>query len=310
MEYRRLGQTELKVSVISMGGAAIGQQYGPVTLNEVAETVHYGINAGINLIDTSAYYGEGQSETMLGEVLSNGWRDKVVICTKAGRYTATHFDFSAQSIRQSLEASLKRLKTDHVDILLAHDIEFADNLDQVFTETVEVLHQLKREGKCRYIGMSCYPLGLLCQAIEKCQLDVVISYCHYSLQNTRLETELLPVAKRHGVGVLNASPLSMGLLTNQGPPAWHPAPDEIKSACRQAAEHCRSRGSNIAELGMQYCLSQPGITSTITGTAKLPELQANLTMLDKGLDMPLLAEVQKMLEPVKDMSWLSGNYSG
>jgi len=307
MQYRKLGLTGLDVSVISQGGAAIGQQYGPVSINEVAGCVHAAIDAGINLIDTSAFYGLGKSEEILGEVLQGGWREKIHICTKAGRLDRDKFDFTAAGMRACFEGSLKRLRTDHVEILLAHDIEFADDYELVFTETARVLHELKKEGKCRFIGMSALPLGLLRQAIEKCNLDVVISYCHFSLQNISLLTELLPVAERLGVGVLNASPLSMGLLTNQGPPPWHPAPEAIQLACRKAAEHCRSRGADIATLGMQFCFAETRIPSTITGTAKASELETNLKALNSPIDAKLLAEVQAILAPVKDRVWPSGN---
>jgi L-galactose dehydrogenase len=310
MQYRDLGRTGLKVSVISQGGAAIGQQYGPVTAAEVGDCVHAAIDAGVNLIDTSAYYGQGRSEELLGEVLQDGWREKVHICTKAGRLDSDVFDFTPAGMRACLEGSLKRLRTDHVEILLAHDIEFADEAERVFDETARVLHDLKREGKCRFVGVSCYPLGLLRQAIERCQLDVVISYCHFSLQNTRLLTELLPVAVRYGVGLLNASPLSMGLLTNQGPPPWHPAPEPIRAACRRAADLCRERGADVSFLGMQFCLAEGRIPSTITGTAKRSELEVNLRALREPIDRGLLADVQAVLAPVKDQTWSSGNWRG
>ena len=308
MQTNRLGRTDLNVTVMSLGGAAIGQQYGPVSAAEVADTVHAAIDAGINLIDTSAYYGKGLAEEILGEVLQGGWREKVAICTKAGRIDRAEFDFSPASMRRSVEASLRRLRTDHVEILLAHDIEYADDFEAVFTETADVLHQLKKEGKCRYIGMSCFPLKLLVRAIEKCNLDVVISYCHYTLQNTTLLTELMPVALQHGVGVLNASPLAMGLLTHQGPPPWNPAPESIRHACQQAADHCRERGADLATLGMQFCFHETSIPSTITGTAKRSELEANLRTLSTSIDTQLLAEVQAILAPVKDQTWPSGNW--
>lgn len=310
MQLRPLGKTGLQVSTLSLGGAAIGQQYGPVTISEVASCVHAALDAGVNLIDTSAYYGKGTSESMLGEVLAGGWREKVAICTKAGRLDRDVFDFSARGMRQCLEGSLKRLRTDQVEILLAHDIEYATDYEAVFTETAQVLQDLKREGKCRFIGMSCYPLALLQRAIERCNLDVVISYCHFNLQNTRLLTELVPIAERFGVGVLNASPLAMGLLTNQGPPPWHPAPIEVKAACQKAAEVCRERGADISYLGMQFCFAERRIPSTITGTAKPAELAVNLRAMHEAFDLQLLADVQTVLAPVKDATWPSGHWAG
>jgi L-galactose dehydrogenase len=310
MDVRPLGRTGLTVSTISLGGAAVGQQYGPVTVAEVADTVRVAADAGINLIDTSAFYGEGKSEQILGEVLSGGLREKFAICTKAGRHTRDRFDFTQAGMRACLEGSLKRLRTDRVEILLAHDIEYADDFERVFTDTADVLHRLKAEGKCRFVGMSCYPLCLLRQAVERCNLDVVISYCHYNLQNRRLFKGFMTAAISHGVGVLNASPLAMGLLTDQGPPPWHPAGDDIKATCRKAAEVCRQLGGNIAELGMQFCVAEERIPSTITGTAKADELAANLAAVGRPLDEDLLAFVEAELVPVLDRTWASGKWAG
>jgi L-galactose dehydrogenase len=308
MEYRPLGKTGLKVSLLAQGGAAFGQQFGPVSAAEAADCVHAAIDAGINLVDTAAYYGRGLAEQFLGQALKGGWREKVFICTKACRLGEAEFDFTPEGTRRSVEASLQRLGVDSVDILLAHDIEFSDDYEYVFNETANVLHQLKKEGKARFIGMSCYPLGLLKQAIERCNLDAVISYAHCNLYNTRLLTELLPVAEKHGVGVLNASPLAMGLLTNHGPQPWFPGPKEIVEACRRAADLCKSRGADIAVLGMQWCYRQKGLASILTGTARRVELEKNLRAMNEPLDEPLLAEVQKVLEPVKDRTWPSGNW--
>lgn len=310
MQLSPVGKTDLQVSRLSLGGAQFGQQYGPVSIVHAAEVVHSAIDAGVNLIDTSAYYGKGTSESILGEVLAEGWREKVAICTKAGRLDRNRFDFSAAGMRACFEGSLQRLRTDRVEILLAHDIEFADDFERVFDETAGVLHQLKAEGKCRYIGMSCYPLGLLRQVIERCNLDVVISYCNFNLQNRRLIAELLPVAGKHGVGVLNGSPLAMGLLTEQGPPPWHPGGADVFAAGRAAVEVCRARGANISELAMQFCLREPMIPSTISGAATVDELQVNLRACETPPDEALLAEVMAALAPVLDRVWGNGNWKG
>lgn len=308
MQHRPLGKTGLNVAVLGQGGAAFGQQFGPVTAQEAADTVHAAIDAGVNLVDTAAYYGRGLAEEFLGQAMQGGWREKVYVCTKACRLGETEFDFTPAGTRKCFEASLKRLRTDYVDILLAHDIEFADDYEYVFTETANVLHQLKQEGKARFVGMSCYPLGLLRQAIERCNLDVVISYAHGNLYNTRLLTELLPVAEAHGVGVINASPLAMGLLTNHGPQPWFPGQPVIRETCAKAAELCRSRGTDIAFLGMQFCFAQDRIPCTLTGTARKSELEVNLRAMREPIDQQLLADVLKVLEPVKDMTWASGKW--
>jgi L-galactose dehydrogenase len=295
---------------LGQGGAAIGQQYGPVAYEEARACVRAAIEAGVNFVDTSAYYGKGLSEQYLGRILAeDGLRQRVLLCTKAGRLDRDLFDFSPEGLQRCVEQSLRRLRTDYVDILLAHDIEFADNSEAIFTDTYATLLQLRQQGKTRFIGMSAYPLPLLREAVERCDLDVVISYAHYTLQNTRLLTELLPTAEARGTAVINASPLALGLLTQQGPPPWHPAPPQVQATCRAAAEHCRRRGADIAVLGMQFCYAQERIPCTLTGTARLSELQINLQALDQPLDQQLLAEVQAILAPVRDYSWPSGRSS-
>jgi L-galactose dehydrogenase len=118
------------------------------------------------------------------------------------------------------------------------------------------------------------------------------------------------VAEKYGVGLINASPLSMGLLTNQGPPDWHPAPAAIKDACRRVAELCRDRGADVSFLGMQFCLAEPRIPTTLTGTAVRSELEVNLRALPEPIDRDLLADVRAVLAPVKDLTWPSGNWKG
>jgi L-galactose dehydrogenase len=308
MRYREIGRTGLKVSILSQGGAAFGQQYGEVSQAEVTGCVHAAIDAGINFFDSSAYYGKGLAEQMLGDALQGGKRDKVHICTKAGRLDTSEFDFTPVGMQRCFEASLRRLQTDYVDVLLAHDIEFANDFEAVFTDTADCLHKLKRQGKCRFIGMSCHPLGLLRRAIERCSLDVVISYTHFNLQSQRLLTELLPTAEKHGVGVLNGSPLCIGALTNQGPPPWHPGSANLKAVVRKAVEHCQRRGADISTLGMQYCLAEPRIASIITGTARAGELAVNLKALTTSPDQGLLGEVQAILAPVRNETWPCGNW--
>jgi len=308
MQYRTLGRTGLRVSILSQGGAALGQQYGSVSQAQAEECVRLAVDAGVNLIDTSAYYGKGLAETMLGRMLPAIGRDRVYLCTKAGRFDTHQFDFTPAAIERSLDESLDRLGTDHVDILLAHDIEFADDIEAVFEETAACLHRLKRHGKCRFIGMSAYPPRLLVRAIERCELDVVISYGHYTLQSQRLLEELLPVAERHGVGILNGSPLCLGALSDHGPPAWHPADAEFKAVCARAVAYCRAKGADPNLLGMHFALAEERIASTITGTARASELAVNLLALSTSPDQALLQEVRDILAPIRNRDWPSGKH--
>jgi L-galactose dehydrogenase len=304
MPLRPLGHTGLTISALSLGGAQLGQQYGPLSQHDANELVHGAIERGVTFIDTSAYYGQGTSETILGEALSGGWRERVHIGTKAGRLGRVEFDFSPAGMRRCLEASLKRLRTDCVEVLLAHDIEYAPDKERVFDETYDVLQKLRTEGKCKFIGMSCLPLKLLEEAISRCQLDVVISYSHFHLQDDTLATSgILNLAKLRGTAVLNASPLAMGLLTDVGPPPWHPGSERMKVAGRTAATLVRDRGGNISTLGMQYALQRGPVPSTITGASTLAELDANLAALTTPMDESLVADVQRVFAPVKDETW-------
>ncbi len=136
-------------------------------------------------------------------------------------------------------------------------------------------------------------------------MDTVLSYCHYTLNDTALEG-LLPYLERKQVGILNAAPFAMGLLTEAEPPAWHPAPEAVKAACAQAAAHCRSRGVDIAQLALQFALADPRIATTFTGIADLDQLRKNVAWADAPLDMGLLAEVRALLAPIHNQTWPSG----
>lgn len=304
MEQRELGKTGLKVSPLGFGAAPLGGMYGELDEARGIEALHRAIERGFNLVDTSPYY--MKSEEVLGRALRGGWRDKIILSTKGGRIAKDVFDFSPIHMTRSLENSLRLLGTDHVDIFIAHDIEFADDLERVFTETADVLHQLKTQGKCRFVGMSSYPLGVLVRAVERCGLDVVLSYCHYSLLDTTLMSRLLPVTQRHDTAIINASPLAMGLLTNAGPPAWHPADAETKAACRAAADLCRQRGVELALLAVQFVLSQPELATTLVGISTPEELESNLRAMETTLNFTLLTQVERILTPVKNRTWPSG----
>jgi L-galactose dehydrogenase len=308
MEMRLLGRTGLHVSPLGFGAAPVGGHYGDTDFAAHVAAVRHAIECGISLIDTSPYYSETRSESLLGEALADGYRDRIVLATKAGRSGLTDFDFSAAGMLRSLEASLKRLRTDHVDIWFAHDIEFATDFEQVFTETAGALRRAKQAGKCRFIGMTGYPPGLLARAVERGELDVVLNYCHFSLTNSQMLTRLLPVVERRGAGLVNASALMMGLLSGKCPPPWHPAPETLKAACARAREECRRRGVRPEVLALQFVLREQRVSSTLVGMSSVAEVDTNLQALSEPLDRQLLADVLAILEPVRDTEWPSGNW--
>ncbi len=303
MEYRTLGSTGLRLSTIGFGAAPLGGAYEAINLPEATSAIRAAIDQGINFFDTSPYYGETLSETRLGEALK-GVRDKVILCTKCGRYGLNSFDFSAGRIARSIDESLSRLQTDHVDLLIAHDIEFGD-LEQVISETIPAMRKIQEAGKARFIGVSGLPLNVLAEAVRRGHLDFVLSYCHYNLMIQDLDRVLRPVTEDR-VGLINASPLHMGMLTLAGPPAWHPAPPEVKEAAARVVQLCESRGVDVTTLALRFCLDYPYAASTLVGMSTREQLERNLRALDFKLDPDLLAEIAQIVAPVKDKSWPSG----
>lgn len=308
MQRRKLGRTGLEVSCLGYGAAPVGGHYGDSNDAAGVAAIRYAIDQGVNFLDTSPFYGRGRSETLVGEALRGGYRDKVVLCTKAGRFGKATFDFSAQRMIRSLDESLARLGTDHVDVWYAHDIEFANDFEQLFTDTADAMRHCQQAGKCRFVGMTGYAQGLLAEAVRRCGLDVILNYCHYSLTNSQLLTQLVPAVEPYGTGLVNASALMMGLLSRKGPPTWHPAPKPFKDACRRAVVHCQKRGKDIEVLALQHVLQDDRIASTLVGISNVDEAEVNLRATTEPIDRELLEEVQSILEPFRDIEWPSGNW--
>jgi L-galactose dehydrogenase len=305
VHYRPLGSTGLRVSALGLGAANLGGVYGEVTEAAAITTVRRAFELGINVFDASPYYGQTRGETMLGLGLRGLPRDRYVLLTKCGRYDADHFDYSPSRIRASVTASLQRLRTDHVDVLQLHDVEFGD-LDRILHESLPVLHELQAAGLARFVGITGLPLRIFRRALELgVRLDTVLSYCHATLFDNSL-VDLLPALAQRGIGVVNASPTAMGLLSRHGPPDWHPAPDDVKAACRKAQEHCARRGAELAELAIQFSCALPGVATTLCGTAVPEEIAANVAAVARPIDATLLGEVRTILLPIKNRTWSQG----
>ncbi|CAH1423867.1 unnamed protein product [Lactuca virosa] len=312
LELRSLGNTGLKLSCVGFGASPLGSVFGPVSDEEAIATVREAFRLGINFFDTSPYYGGTLSEKVLGKSLKAVGvpRDQFIVSTKCGRYK-DGFDFSATRVTQSIDESLERLQLDYVDILQCHDIEFG-SLDQIINETIPALQKLKEKGKIRFIGITGLPLGIFNYVLDRVPLgtiDVILSYCHYGINDTTLE-DLLPYLKSKGVGVISASPLSMGLLTENGPPDWHPASSELKAACRKAADFCKEKGKDISKLAMKYSLCNKDFSSILVGMKSVQQVQDNVAAameVVKGeKDEEVLVEIEEILKPVKNQTWPSG----
>ena len=304
MKYRKLGNTGLEVSVLGFGGSSLGSIFAEIDEQEGIRTVHVAVDNGINLIDTAPYYGQTKGELVLGKALREMPRRKYLLATKVGRYGAADFDFSARRVRQCVDESLQRLGVDHIDFIQAHDIEFGD-LDQIVNETIPAMRQMQTVGKVRFVGITCLPLKLFRQVMEHADVDQIQSYCHYCLNDTSL-LDLLPYFKAKGVAVFNSAPLAMRLLNHEGPPAWHPAPAELKARCATAAQFCQDRGGDLGKLALQFSVANEEIPTHIVGTANPKRILQNIRDIEEPLDEELLAGVLKILQPVHNLTWPSG----
>jgi L-galactose dehydrogenase len=305
MKTRSLGRTGLHLPILSFGASSLGQEFRSVALDEALQSVHTALECGLTFIDTSPFYGRGMSEVLLGIALRGVPRDRYLLCSKIGRYDLAHFDFSARRVAESIDVSLHRLGTDHLDIALCHDIEFVP-MQQIVDETIPALRKAKQAGKIRAIGFSGYPQKIFRFICDQTSVDCVMSYNQYTLQNTRFAEETIPYLKAKGVGVMNAGPFSARLLTNAPLPAWLKEPEEVKAAARAAAALCAARGVDIAKLALQFSLANPDITTTVSGSANPKNIRNWAAWAAEPIDQALLAEVQALFAPVHNRGHVEG----
>ena len=306
MNYRTLGSTGVRVSALAYGGSSLGSAFREIDEAEGIRSVHVALDLGINLIDTAPYYGATKAEAVLGKALKGIPRDRYVLATKVGRYGADlrDFDFSADRVLRSLDESLERLGVDHVDFIQAHDIEFG-NLEQVINETIPALRKAQASGKARFVGITGLPVHLFKQVLDRVAVDQIQSYCHYCLNDTALG-DLLPYLRSKGVGIFNSAPLAMRLLSNEGPPIWHPAPASLRAACAEAAKLCRDQGSDLGRLALQFSMANPDIHTHVMGTASPSRVAQNCADAAAPIDEALLKAVMDILRPVHNLTWPSG----
>jgi aryl-alcohol dehydrogenase-like predicted oxidoreductase len=306
MDYRILGKTGLKVSALSFGASSLGGVFHDIDEADGIRAVHLSLDHGINFIDVSPFYGLTKAETVLGKALRGISRDRYLLATKVGRYGSDikDFDFSATRVTASVNESLSRLGVTYVDLIQCHDIEFG-HLDQIITETIPALRKLQQAGKARHVGITGLPLAVFKRVADRVQIDTILSYCHYELNDTAL-ADLIPYLNTNRIGVISASPLGMGLLSARGAPPWHPAPPKVAAACAAAAAHCKAHNASIEKLAVQFALANPDIATILVGSASSQEMQHNIQWANEPLDRSLLAEVMKILEPIHNQTWLSG----
>ncbi len=304
MQYRPLGNTGLNLPVVSFGASSLGQEFRRIDLNEALKAVPAALDCGMNFIDTSPFYGRGMSEVLLGLALREVPRDRYLLGSKLGRYTATHFDFSARRVVESVDTSLLRMGVEYLDICLCHDIEFVD-LAQIVEETLPALRKVQEQGKVRLVGVSGYPMKMFRYILDRAPLDVILSYNHYTLQNTML-ADLIPYAKQKGAAVMNAAPFSARLLTNDPLPAWHKATPEVRAVAKKAADRCQAKGVDIAKLALQFSIRNPDIATCVTGSANPARVRQWAAWADDPIDEQLLAETLAILQPIHNWHYTEG----
>ena len=312
LRYTELGKTGMKISHLSFGASSLGSVFRETNEKESFEAVETAIEGGINFIDVSPYYGHYKAETVLGKALRNIPRDKYYLSTKVGRYGkdgVNTWDYSAKRVTDSVYESMERLGIDYIDLINVHDIEFQaalpGGLQKVVDETLPALVELREKGVVGHVGITDLQLENLKWVIEHCEKGVVesvLNFCHYTLNDDAL-TDYLDFFESNGIGVVNASPLSMGLLSQRGVPAWHPAPKPLVEACQRAAALCSEKGYPIEQLAVQYSVSNPRIASTLFSSANPDNVRCNIAWASEEPDWTLVAEVKEIIGNQQRVTW-------
>ena len=309
MNYNEIGKTGMKVSDLSFGASSLGGVFHDIRESEGINAVCKAVENGMNFIDVSPYYGHYKAETVLGKALQLIPRDHYYLSTKVGRYGKdgkNTWDYSAKRATESVYESLDRLHIDSIDLINVHDIEFVD-LNLVINETLPALVELKNKGIVKHLGITDLQLENLKWVIEHTApgtVESVLNFCHYCLNDDKL-VDFLDFFEKHDVGVINASPLSMGLLSERGIPEWHPAPKALVEVCRKAVQHCKSRNYPIEKLAIQFSVSNPRIATTLFSSANPENVLKNIRFAEEPIDWDLVKEVQEIIGNQKRVSWIN-----
>lgn len=307
MIYNELGKTGMRVSNLSFGASSLGGVFHDIREAEGIQAVHTAVDNGINFIDVSPYYGHYKAETVLGKALKEIERNRYYLSTKVGRYGkdgVNTWDYSAKRVTDSVYESMERLNIDYIDLINVHDVEFAD-LNQVVNETLPALVKLREKGVVKHVGITDLQPENLKWVIEHVPagtVESVLCFCHYSL-NDEMLLDYLDFFEANNIGVVNASPFSMGLLSQRGAPEWHPAPEPLKEACRRATEHCAERNYPIEKLAVQYSTSNPRIATTLFSSANPKNVLKNIDYVNEPVDNTLVKEVQDIIGDQMRVRW-------
>jgi aryl-alcohol dehydrogenase-like predicted oxidoreductase len=309
MEYREIGKTGMRVSNLSFGASSLGGVFHSLKEEDGIAAVHTAVDNGINFIDVSPYYGHYKAETVLGKALKNIERSRYYLSTKVGRYGkdgVNTWDYTARRAVESVYESMERLHIDYIDLINVHDIEFAD-LEMVCKETLPALTELRDKGIVKHVGITNLTLRHFKYVIDHVPagtVESILSFCHYCLNDNAL-MDYFDYFEQKDVGIINASPFAMGLLTERGAPAWHPAPAPLQALCKKAVEYCRSKGKSIGQLAIKYAVHHPRIATTLFSTTRSEAVLQNIRWAEGVFDEELLHEVRMILKPRLRDTWLN-----
>lgn len=307
MKYYEIGKTSMKVSALSFGASSLGGVFHEINENRALDAVYTAVDNGMNFIDVSPYYGHYKAETVLGKALPNIDRGKYYLSTKVGRYGkdgVNTWDYSARRAKESVYESLERLHIDYIDLINVHDVEFSD-LNQVINETLPALCELREEGVVKHVGITDLQpenLQFIIDRVPQGTVESVLCFCHYCLNDDML-TDYFDYFESKGIGIINASPFAMGLLSKRGVPDWHPAPKALVEACQKATEHCEAKGYPIEKLAIQYAISNPRIATTLFSSANPDNVKKNIQYVEEPIDWQLVKEVQDIIGDQKRVRW-------
>lgn len=333
MEYRPLGRTGVRVSPLCLGAMMFGGRTSP---SDAADIIDRALDAGINFIDTANVYAQGRSEEAVGDALKrNGRRNEVILATKVhGRMGEgpNAMGNARRHIIEQCEASLRRLKTDWIDLYQIH----RPQPDIPIDETLRALDDLVRSGKVRYIGTSTFAAWQLVESLwvsKEYGLErFVCEQPPYNLLDRRIERELLPMARAYGFGIIPWSPLAGGLLTGKYSRNAPPPPDSryanldanpmyrrrmndaIWDVIEPLEALAREKSTTISRLSLAWCMHQPGVTSPIIGPRTMEQLEDNLAALDVVITDDDRQAIDRIIAPGTHVSpyyeadWQAGPY--
>ena len=311
MEYRKLGESELKVSEIGLGGNNFGDWADEQTSIAV---VNHALDMGVNFIDTADVYGNKQSEVFVGKAVKDK-RSQVIIATKFGRdevHGPAKRGGSRQYIMNAIESSLKRLQSDYIDLYQFH---LPDPVTPI-EETLRALDDLVKSGKVRYIGCSNFAAWQLCDALWTSRVTNLYSFItlqvRYNLIERQIETEVVPYCQAHGIAVIPWGPLAGGFLTGKYRKGEKPAPDARLSGPTKIYDHyltgednwtklaelesfATERGHTVGELAIAWLLAKPVVSTVIVGARKIEQVSANVAAAEWELTAEEVKEVEALV---------------